>query len=179
MRSKHVAPRTMISVCLITATCLAGCGDETVTSSGSSAVVPERTEVLNPEAPPLPGEAKCEVVKRTGIPIATPLHVEVCTDVAYATNPPSSGEHWPVWAAFASYTAPVPREMYVHDMEHGAVVLAYRCADPCPDVVAALQKVFDEAAGDPLCLSAGAGPKARLVLTPDPELDTPIAAAAW
>ena len=102
-----------------------------------------------------------------------------CTGVAYETNPPSGVEHWGTWAAFKKYTSPVPREMYVHAMEHGAVVLSYRCEGTCPEVVAALEKVFDEAAGDPLCLSAGAGPKARLVLTPDDKLDTPIAASAW
>ncbi len=140
---------------------------------------PLRTEVLTPDAPPLPGETECRVVKTTGIPIGSASHVETCSDVAYETNPPSGGDHWGTWAAFRKYTTAVPREMYVHDLEHGAVVLAYRCDEACPDVVAALEKVFDEAAGDPLCLSAGSGPKARLVLTPDAKLETPIAASAW
>jgi hypothetical protein len=32
---------------------------------------------------------------------------------------------------------------------------------------------------DPLCLSIPGGPAARVVLTPDPLLETPIAAATW
>jgi hypothetical protein len=115
----------------------------------------------------------------TNIAIPSALHVATCTPITYATNPPSGGNHWGQWAAFKKYTLAVPREMYVHDLEHGAVVLSYRCDDECPDVVAMLEKVFDEAAGDPLCLSSGTTPKARLILTPDPKLDTPIAASAW
>jgi hypothetical protein len=154
---------------------IAGCSDgEPVTPSG-----PKNTEVLTPDAPPLPGQTECRVVMTTNIPVPAAVHVATCTPVTYATNPPSGGDHWGQWAAFKKYTLTVPREMYVHDLEHGAVVLSYRCDVACPDVVAALEKVFDEAAGDPLCLSAGSTPKARLVLTPDPNLDTPIAASAW
>lgn len=152
-----------------------GCGgDEPVTPTG-----PLTTEVLTPDAPPLPGQTECRVVVTTNIAIPAAAHKTVCTPITYATNPPSGGNHWGQWVAFKKYTTAVPREMYVHDLEHGAVVLSYRCDDGCPDVVAALGKVFDEAAGDPLCLSAGSTPKARLVLTPDPKLDTPIAASAW
>ena len=155
---------------------VAGCGEDAQPVGPTG---PAQTEVLTPDAPPLPGETACRVVKTTNIPVASASHVALCTDVSYETNPPSGGDHWGQWAAFKKYTTPVPREMYVHDLEHGAIVLAYRCDGACPEVVEALAEVFDEAAADPLCLSAGAGPKARLVLTPDADLDTPIAAAAW
>lgn len=154
---------------------LAGCGgDEPTTPSG-----PKNTEVLTPDAPPLPGQTECRVVMTTNIEVPGAVHVATCTPVKYATNPPSGGDHWGQWAAFKKYTLQVPREMYVHDLEHGAVVLSFRCDGACPEVVAALEKVFDEAKGDPLCVAAGGAPKARLVLTPDPLLDTPIAASAW
>ncbi|MDC0743386.1 DUF3105 domain-containing protein [Polyangium mundeleinium] len=153
-----------------------GCGEDAPPVGPTG---PAQTEVLTPDATPLPGETECRVVKTTNIPVASASHVALCTDVSYETNPPSGGNHWGQWAAFKKYTTPVPREMYVHDLEHGAVVLAHRCDGACPEVVEALEEVFDEAAADPLCLSAGAGPKARLVLTPDADLDTPIAAAAW
>lgn len=165
------------TVCLGLLIAAGGCGDPEATPYQPSG--PEETTVLTPNAPPLPGETKCEVQRTINIPIAAAQHVPDCTTVSYKTNPPSGGNHWGTWAAFKKYTKPVRREMYVHDMEHGAVVLSYRCADACPDVVAALEKVFDDAQADPLCVSAGAGPKARLLLTPDPNLDTPIAASAW
>jgi hypothetical protein len=68
----------------------------------------------------------------------------------------------------------------VHDLEHGAVVLLYNCGDAgCPDVVAALQAVSDAIPDDPLCTSANQGVRVRTVITPDPLLDVPVAAAAW
>lgn len=157
---------------------IAGCSDDT-TNGYVAPTGPAKTEVLTPNAPPLPGQTECRVEITTNIPVPAAVHVATCTPVKYETNPPAGGNHWGVWAAFKKYTLTVPREMYVHDMEHGAVVLSYRCDTDCPEVVAALGKVFDEAAGDPLCVSAGSGPKARLVLTPDPNLQTPIAASAW
>jgi hypothetical protein len=140
---------------------------------------PQNRVVLHPGAPPLPGESTCEVVITTAIPVASAQHVQACTPVGYATNPPSGGDHWPMWAAFKSYAVPVPREMYVHNLEHGGVVLAYRCTDPCPEVIGALQAAIDGAGDDPKCAPLPAGPRVRLLLTPDDALDTPVAAAAW
>lgn len=154
---------------------IAGCGGE----EPSVPTGPKNTVTLTPDAPPLPGQTECRVVMTTNIVVPAAVHVATCTPVTYETNPPSGGNHWGTWAAFKKYTLTVPREMYVHDMEHGAVVLSYRCDGACPEVVSALEKVFDEAMGDPLCVSAGGTAKARLVLTPDPNLDTPIAASAW
>ncbi len=118
------------------------------------------------------------MVEVTNIPEPDFVHLPICTPITYATNPPSGGNHWPIWASYTQYTTPIPREMYVHDLEHGAIVLTYKCATSCPDVVAALTMVFDSEV-DPICLGMGSGPIARMVLTPDPLLPTPIAAAAW
>ena len=73
----------------------------------------------------------------------------------------------------------MPRESYVHDMEHGAVVLLYKCESSCPEIVKMLEEVRAEVAPDSLCLSSAGSPPARIVLTPDPDLETPIAAGAW
>jgi hypothetical protein len=161
-----------------------GCGPTTPSTEadgGPDGATPGTpvVETLHPSADPLPGEAECAVVTTTGIPVGPAIHVDICTEVKYATNPPSGGDHWPIWAAFKEYATAVPREMYVHDLEHGAVVLAYRCEEACPAVVDMLREVIAEAASDPLCLMYPGGPASRMVLTPDPELDTPIAAAAW
>ncbi|MGH7296132.1 MAG: DUF3105 domain-containing protein, partial [Polyangiaceae bacterium] len=101
--------------------------------------------------------------------------------VQWDSNPPSSGPHFPIWAAFQAYTSPVPRGYYLHDEEHGAIVMLYTCADDggCPDVAAALQSVSDAIPDDPLCAQTGEGVRVRTVITPDPLLDVPVAAAAW
>jgi hypothetical protein len=169
----------------------AGCGGGTAGGAGAggqgSAGAPAEagaqgdagahTVVLHPKAAPLPGETACEVRIVTGISIPSRNHVPVCTHVDYATNPPSGGDHWPIWAAFKEHTLAVPREMYVHDLEHGAVVMAYRCDGPCPVVVKALEAAFAGKKPDPVCPPGG--PPARLVITPDPKLAAPIGLAAW
>jgi uncharacterized membrane protein YgcG len=163
-----------------------GCGSHTVVSGDGgndgktdAPDAGETTTVLHPDAAPLPGQKACEVTVVENIPVAGAVHVPVCTHVDYATNPPSGGDHWGVWAAFKSYDVPVPREMYVHDEEHGALVLLHNCEGPCPDVVEALNDARQQVTGDPLCLMIPGGPTERVVITPDPLLDVPLAAAAW
>ena len=110
-------------------------------------------------------------------------HVPVCSYVPYFTNPPSSGNHYPIWAAYESYTLPVPEGFYVHDLEHGAIVIEYNCeladASDCDADIATAQAMIDALPADPDCASQGTGVKTRIVMTPDPRLDVPFAASAW
>lgn len=173
---------SVLSVAITLTLAVQGCGPTTIEETDAGTVMdagPTQTDTLHPDAKPLPGESACEVVITTGITVGSAQHLAFCTGVLYETNPPSGGDHWGTWAAFKEYSTPVPREMYVHSMEHGAVVLAYRCKESCPDIQMMLHEVFAEAASDSLCLSTPGNPPKRLVLTPDPELPTPIAAAAW
>jgi hypothetical protein len=106
-------------------------------------------------------------------------HVDVCSHVTYGTNPPSSGNHYPIWAAYQSYTTPVPEGFWVHNLEHGSIVISYNCSDGCAADVAAAQQMIDSLAPDPVCTSLGQGVSRRIVMTPDPKLDVPFAASAW
>ena len=84
-----------------------------------------------------------------------------------------------MWAAFQSYTFPVPRGFWVHDLEHGAVVYSYNCADApdgCDEEVAQVQAMIDELPEDPACRWSA---RRRVVLTPDPLLDVRWGASAW
>ena len=162
---------------------LSGCGTSAPPiDEGDAAPGPQQPETVtsSPDAPPLPGETECKVVVQTGIPVTSAQHVATCAPVQYTTNPPSGGDHWGVWAKYKRFESEVPREMYVHNLEHGAVVLAYRCpSSGCEEVKAVLDEVRAEAASDPKCLMVPGGPEARLVMTPDSALNTPVAAAAW
>ncbi|WP_437491061.1 DUF3105 domain-containing protein [Sorangium sp. So ce1014] len=160
---------------------LSGCGQSAPPIDESDASPPGPQIVSRfPDAPPLPGEAECKVVVQTGIRVTSAQHMPACTPVQYETNPPSGGDHWGLWAKYKRYEAEVPRELYVHNLEHGAIVLAYRCpSSGCAEVEAMLDEVRTEAASDPRCLTLPGGPEARLVMTPDSALDTPVAAAAW
>jgi hypothetical protein len=122
--------------------------------------------------------APCAVTLATPACVASP-HVPVGTPVDYNSNPPSSGPHFPIWADFRKYDKPVPRGYLVHSLEHGAIVLSYRCDDDaggCPDIVAGLQQVADAVPRDPRCSDAT---RVRVIITPDPLLDVKVAAAAW
>jgi hypothetical protein len=114
-------------------------------------------------------------------PIEGLSHVADCSYVAYATLPPSSGDHYQYWAAYTTYTTPVPEGFWVHDLEHGAIVLTYNCAEAgCASDVAAAQQMIDTyPEDDAICQTPATGIRARLVMTPDPRLDVPFAASAW
>jgi len=103
-------------------------------------------------------------------------HIPECFPIQYSTNPPTSGPHYPVWAAFKTYTTPVPQGYYVHDLEHGAIVITYNCPGGCDAELAQLATFLDARPVDPLCF---APVKSRVVVTPDPHLNVRFAASAW
>ena len=103
-------------------------------------------------------------------------HVTQCFPVVYSSNPPTSGPHYPSWAAFQTYATPIPHGFTVHDLEHGAIVISYKCVGGCAAELAALQAFIDARPADPACV---APTKSRIVVTSDPLLDVPFAAAAW
>ncbi|MBX3211755.1 MAG: DUF3105 domain-containing protein [Labilithrix sp.] len=160
--------------------CVAACGDDDdaaagppagVDGGGGEAAAPICADVPPPEKP----AASCDVTIESP-PISGAAHVPEGTALSYCSNPPSSGDHYPVWADFRQYPAPVEWPYLVHSMEHGAVVLLYKCEPSgCPDVVDALVKVRDEAAADPLCSN---GVK-RIIIAPSATIPTQVAAAAW
>jgi len=105
-------------------------------------------------------------------------HVSICSYVDYGTRPPSSGDHYPVWTAYMTYDQPVPEGYWVHNLEHGAIVLSYNCEDAgCATDIAAAQQMIDGYPDDPECTSQGL--PHRFVMTPDPRLDVRFAASAW
>jgi hypothetical protein len=113
--------------------------------------------------------------------LAVGNHVAVCSPLSPATNPPTSGEHYPVWAAYAVYDEPVPRGFWIHSIEHSGVALTYNCERAeaqgmdCAQLAAQLSDFFDDWPADPLCTSS----RHRLLVTKDPELDAVFAASAW
>ncbi|MHA7240511.1 DUF3105 domain-containing protein [Arthrobacter sp. TMS1-12-1] len=89
-------------------------------------------------------------------------HVD--TPVAYDQSPPVGGNHNPVWTNCGVYTEPLPNENSVHSMEHGAVWITYN-----PDIG---QAEIDK-------LTELVGKRSYVLLSPYPDLDSPVAASAW
>jgi len=84
--------------------------------------------------------------------------------VSYPRNPPTGGDHAPVWTNCDVYTAPVEPTRAVHSLEHGAVWLSYR-----PDLP---QEQVAE-------LASLAGAQDYLLLSPVTDQTSPITATAW
>jgi len=108
---------------------LAGCGDSGSEAKPAAACGAKQAE------PPIEGSA----------------HVSDCSPVSYDSNPPSSGDHYGHWAAFGVYQSPLPRGFWVHDLEHGVIVLSYHCEDGCSQEVDAAEKLLGELPDDPSC----------------------------
>jgi hypothetical protein len=101
-------------------------------------------------------------------------HLPICSPTTYGTNPPSSGNHYGIWAAYKTYTKPFPVGFWVHNLEHGAVVLTYNCPAGCANDVARMQAFIDHLPAD-----CGSAPPRRTILVPDPDLDVRFAASSW
>jgi hypothetical protein len=106
------------------------------------------------------------------------VHVAVGTPVTWSTNPPVTGAHYPVWAAYDRTYSQLDRGYYLHDAEHGAIVFLYNCPDGCPDTVTALETVVRDLPADPMCT---APVRQRALVTSDPLLPAgvTVAAVAW
>jgi hypothetical protein len=99
------------------------------------------------------------------------LHVSEGSPVTYRANPPASGPHYPVWLRYQAYTSAQARPYWVHNLEHGAIVLAHRPDAPA-SVVQLLGDTFRSLPTDGQCGHA------RALLTPDPQLPRAVAVIA-
>lgn len=84
--------------------------------------------------------------------------------VTYAQIPPVGGEHHPAWQNCGVYTEPIPNENAVHSLEHGVIWITYR-----PDLPAGQLEQLQE-------LTRKSGYR---LLSPYPDLPSPVVASAW
>jgi hypothetical protein len=82
----------------------------------------------------------------------------------YNSDPATSGPHTDALAPWGVHNEPIEKEMQLHNLEDGGVVINYACRD-CPELVDQLKAV--------------AGRYDRVVLAPYPGLDRKIALTAW
>lgn len=125
----------------------------------------------------------CATITACTIPDSSRVHVAQGTGIDYPTNPPCGGHHYPVWVEWGVHSSPIPVGNWVHNLEHGGVVLLYRCAsrDACPDVAAKLEAIANGVPPDPECVAEGRTLHARVLVLPDPDLPVgvQVGAAAW
>ena len=90
-------------------------------------------------------------------------HVAEGSAINYRNNPPASGPHYPVWLRWAEYSQVIPRGYWVHNLEHGGIIVLYRPDAPA-EVIRQITDAYRAIPDDPLC-----GHK-RAALVPDPQL---------
>ncbi len=111
------------------------------------------------------------------VPNEGELHVPNGTKVNYKTIPPASGPHYSALGvapvAPGVYEEPVAPERWVHNLEHGYVVLLYDCDGDCPqEFLDQLEVLFQ------LTPVANFGQR-KLVITPFEGFGPFMMAVAW
>jgi hypothetical protein len=84
----------------------------------------------------------------------------------YNSEPPTSGPHLPYIAPWGIHTEPIPRQLQVHNLEDGGVMVQYNCPEACPDLVGKLKAIVS-------------GYDHQVILAPYPGMKTRIALTAW
>lgn len=114
-----------------------------------------------------------QAAQRVGTPVADEgrTHVPDGTAIQYQTYPPASGTHYPSPANAGYYPNPLPEGTFVHNLEHGYVVILYKPSVDTPTIQqlqAATQNFPKSKSGN-----------IKLVVAPYEKMDTPITALAW
>ncbi len=109
-------------------------------------------------------------------PERTAAHLSACSQIPQPEYPPVSGNHYGIWAALKEYSQPVPAGFWLHNLEHGAIVLLYRCPEGCADELQQLRALVKTLPSE----SATCAPTdRRAILAPDTLLRSRFAVLAW
>lgn len=102
----------------------------------------------------------------TSMPDQGNRHIQKATDPhePYNSDPPTSGPHLPYLAPWGVHTRPIERELQVHNLEDGGVVVQYNCE--CPELVEQLRAIVSKY-------------DKFVILAPYPTMPHKIALTAW
>jgi len=113
------------------------------------------------------------------VPQLARTHIDVgAAHDPYNSDPPTSGPHYAQPASAGFYDAALPDETLVHNLEHGYVVIWYKCSTPedapCQTLKTQIKDVMNRAG--PVVFTTGAK---KLIAVPRPKMDTLIALTSW
>ena len=93
-------------------------------------------------------------------------HVQTFSEAIppYNSDPPTSGPHMPYIAPWGIHTEPIPRQLQVHNLEDGGVMVQYHCPQGCLDLVAKLTAIVSSYDRQ-VILAPYLGMKTRIALT--------------
>ena len=83
----------------------------------------------------------------------------------YNTFPPTSGWHYDRWASWGIKSEPLAEELFIHNMEHGGVILHYNCPNGCQNEVESMSEIVRRTD--------------ETILMPNPNMDSRFAVTAW
>jgi Protein of unknown function (DUF3105) len=87
--------------------------------------------------------------------------------------PPVFGDHYDTWRPPGVYDSAVPEGNFVHDLEHGSIVILYNCPSGCPDMVNQFKGLLTS-----LPRSQQFN-EVKLVVSPNSKIQHQIALLAW
>lgn len=101
-------------------------------------------------------------------------HRSSCTDACCGdgNNPPTSGGHCSSWLPCRVYTSEQLRCQWIHNLEHGHLVLLHNCPGGCPEIVSALEGIWQSR-------PVGANGVRRALVAPDSQIPGQVAAVVW
>lgn len=107
-------------------------------------------------------------------------HINPPARVTYNHNPPTSGCHYNLGYGTApiqtgAYDQVIQPEYWVHNLEHGYIVVLYNCPSGCAQQFTQLRQWYRGLPPDP----TGVVPYAKVVILPYPSMTVPFAAVAW
>lgn len=135
-------------------------------------IVATATVILVSRVPPESPAVKAAVSKRYSVPDEGANHVEQGSPITYKHYPPSSGPHYGAPAQYGVQAVPVPEGAWVHNLEHGAIVLLYKCAGDCEQKAKQIRDLYER-------LPVGAFGSVKLVAAPYERGPTAYTLLAW
>lgn len=101
----------------------------------------------------------------------------------YNSDPPTSGPHVPFIVRWGIHRVPIAREIQVHNLEDGGVIIQYNCTD-CQALVTKLESLVQRYQEKARMEQSKTGSKVpsryyHLILAPYPGMDATIALTAW
>lgn len=103
-------------------------------------------------------------------------HVAEGSLITYDSRPPIGGPHYDrPYPSYGIVEHSVLPGYWVHNLEHGAIVLLYRCPTRCPDLVTQIRSLYAQLKRE----QNGLGGEARLLALPYLDMDHRLAVVAW
>ncbi len=99
-------------------------------------------------------------------------HVPEGTNLTFAEFPPTSGQHYPRTLERGFHDEEAAPGYWIHNLEHGYVVILYKCADDCPQLKEQLRQAYDTFPPSKFDI-------VKLIIVPDSQITTNLSVLAW